>query len=355
MPVPSFEFQPFPRGLYTADALSKGFDPAVPATFATMRDTLIYREFIAGGGAASGDYLTMMSRALHDTGISQALADLGTGEAAPRIAAIMGGHGASRRDPIYAETARLSAKLTEAGLCVASGGGPGIMEAAHLGAAFGADTGLDEALAALAAPDVPERIPADAGQLVGLDGTINAGIAEALGRYLAPAVLIRQRLGRGGGLGVPTWLYGHEPTTVFAAQIAKYFQNSLREDGLLALATNGVIYMPGSAGTLQEVFQDAAQNFYRTYPMGPGKTGMFSPMVFFGDVWVNKMPVKPVLDALFLGSGVEAEYRDRVWFTTDADDVVARLSAFSAPPSPALQATLDTAAAQGQGGTLGSS
>ena len=52
MPVPSFEFQPFPRGLYTADALSKGFDPAVPATFAAMRDTLIYREFIAGGGAA---------------------------------------------------------------------------------------------------------------------------------------------------------------------------------------------------------------------------------------------------------------------------------------------------------------
>ena len=36
-------------------------------------------------------------------------------------------------------------------------------------------------------------------------------------------------LGRDGGLGIPTWLYGHEPTTPFARVIAKYFQNSIRE------------------------------------------------------------------------------------------------------------------------------
>jgi hypothetical protein len=34
-----------------------------------------------------------------------------------------------------------------------------------------------------------------------------------------------------------------------------------------------VLYAPGKAGTLQEVFQDAAQNNYRT-------AGGFSPMVF---------------------------------------------------------------------------
>ena len=35
--------------------------------------------------------------------------------------------------------------------------------------------------------------------------------------------------------------------------MAKYFSNSLREDGLLAIATHGVVYAPGSAGTTQDV------------------------------------------------------------------------------------------------------
>ena len=361
MPIPSFEFEPFPRRLYSAETLLSGFDPARPESYADALDTRIYREFIAGGGAASGDYLTAMTRALHDNGISQALADFGAGASAPKIVAIMGGHGASRRDTVFAETARLAARLTVAGFLVASGGGPGVMEAVHLGAAFAGDPGLDDALQVLAASNVPERIPANAGKLVRADGTIDPAIAAALGRYLAPALAIRRQLGRGGGLGVPTWLYGHEPTTPFAGVIAKYFQNSIREDGLLALATNGVIYMPGSAGTLQEVFQDAAQNFYHTFPMGPGKTGVFSPMVFFGETWTTTIPVKPVLDALFgppAAAGqprtVGNEYADWGLFTRDSDAVLKLLQDFDAPPSPSLEATLVTSAAQQQGGTLGS-
>ena len=57
-------------------------------------------------------------------------------------------------------------------------------------------------------------------------------------------------------LALPTWFYGHEPTNLFSSYIAKYFANSLREDGLLAIARHGVIYAPGSAGTVQEVFMD---------------------------------------------------------------------------------------------------
>ena len=135
MPSPSFEFDPFPKGLYTAEALLDGFDPDRPESYAEMRDTLIYREFIAGGGAACGDYVTAMSRALHDNGINQALADAVSGERDWRR-----DHGRPcrfRKDPIYAETARLSGKLAAAGFTLASGGGPGIMEATHLGAAFG--------------------------------------------------------------------------------------------------------------------------------------------------------------------------------------------------------------------------
>ena len=39
------------------------------------------------------------------------------------------------------------------------------------------------------------------------------------------------------------------------------------------IAKGGVIYSPGSAGTMQEIFQYAAQNHYRAF-------GYESPMVF---------------------------------------------------------------------------
>ena len=74
-------------------------------------------------------------------------------------------------------------------------------------------------------------------------------------------------------VGIPTWLYGHEPATPLATRITKYFDNSIREDGILTLAKGGIIYTPGSAGTLQEIFQDAVQNHYLSF-------GYASPMVF---------------------------------------------------------------------------
>ncbi len=66
-------------------------------------------------------------------------------------------------------------------------------------------------------------------------------------------------------LSVPTWFYGHEPSNPFATHIAKYFSNSEREAGLLAIAMAGIVFLAGGPGTMQEVFQDAAQNAYRTF------------------------------------------------------------------------------------------
>ena len=40
-------------------------------------------------------------------------------------------------------------------------------------------------------------------------------------------------------VGIPTWFYGHEPATPFATHITKYFDNSIREDMLLAIAKGG--------------------------------------------------------------------------------------------------------------------
>jgi predicted Rossmann-fold nucleotide-binding protein len=70
-------------------------------------------------------------------------------------------------------------------------------------------------------------------------------------------------------LAIPTWVNVGEPISQFASHIAKYFSNSIREDGLLAVATAGIVFAPGGAGTMQEIFQDAAQNAYRTFGRSP--------------------------------------------------------------------------------------
>jgi predicted Rossmann-fold nucleotide-binding protein len=59
-----------------------------------------------------------------------------------------------------------------------------------------------------------------------------------------------------------------EPISQFASRIAKYFSNSIREAGMLAVAAAGIVFAPGGAGTLQEIFQDAAQNAYGVFGRG---------------------------------------------------------------------------------------
>lgn len=94
------------------------------------------------------------------------------------------------------------------------------------------------------------------------------------------------------GLAVPTWTYGHEPSNLFGTHIAKYFSNAIREDVLVSIARHGIVFTPGSAGTVQEVFADATQNHY-------GTQRVLSPMVFLGrDFWERSLPVMPLLEKL---------------------------------------------------------
>jgi predicted Rossmann-fold nucleotide-binding protein len=214
----------------------------------------------------AGKYLPDLGEALaqrvHDLAIDDALGDLigATPEArlAKRIVGIMGGHAAQRGSREYECAARVGWLLGKDHMVV-TGGGPGIMEAGNVGAY----------MSAYAEDDLRDAL----GQLASAPGVADRGYRDA-------AVGVRERFPEGRvNLAVPTWFYGFEPVNLFASHIAKYFANSIREDGLLAICLHGIVFAPGSAGTVQEIFMDAAQNRYTTFDYR-------SPMAFLGrDRW----------------------------------------------------------------------
>lgn len=268
-------FRAFRPALYTASELYEGYTPGDHASYDATPDSRSYhwhKETIT-----DFDVVRTLAERVHDHAIDDAMRALLAEIGEQNVVAIMGGHGLIRTDHTYRQVVELGRSLTRAGFYVATGGGPGAMEAANLGAwlAPHPDDALDEAMAVLAA----------------------AATFEPVGEWLDAAFAVRERwpLPDGTGpssLGVPTWHYGHEPPNVFAGEIAKYFANSIREDGLLAIALAGVVFAPGSAGTIQEVFQDAAQNHYESF-------GKSSPMVFLNEAyWTETKPIYPVLQQL---------------------------------------------------------
>ncbi|MEM9527288.1 MAG: hypothetical protein AAGA31_11810 [Bacteroidota bacterium] len=131
------------------------------------------------------------------------------------------------------------------------------------------------------------------------------------------AYAILERFPEGAeSLAIPTWFYGHEPSNLFATYIAKYFSNSIREDTLLAIAVFGIVYAPGSAGTTQEIFMDAAQNHYVTFDY-------VSPMVFLGrERYAETTQLFPLLQSLAEGK----EYANFLHLTDDPQEVVTFIS-----------------------------
>lgn len=297
-------FNPHRRALYDHRELLAGFDAAHPESFARTPDFEIYRHFLMTGASEADDYFITMMQALHDHAITQNIRWLLEGK---RCVAIMGGHKMARNQPEYRRVAMLSGDLTRAGFLVASGGGPGAMESTHLGASLSdaPESDLDAALKTLAtAPDLPSNLR----EMVKPDGSIDEAAVKDAHRWYAPAIEIARAFPARipESLAIPTWHYGHEPSTPLASHIGKYFQNSIREDGLLTFATGGIIFTEGKAGTIQEIFQDAAQNYYRSVK------GRFSPMVFLGiDYWTNHYPVNTVLHSLFK----HEDYEKYVLFT----------------------------------------
>lgn len=275
-PMPAARHKaPYPatrETLYSAQELYAGHDAADESTREQCYDAKVYRHYISTGKHAGAEQ-EAKRRALHDHAIRQALNRFLKGRDPKKSVGIMGGHAVLRTDAMFRQIALLSKTLTEKGFLMMSGGGPGAMEATHLGAWLAGRT---------------QKETEDAFQILSASPSF-----EDPG-WLSTAYRVMEKYPRGPyeSLSIPTWLYGHEPSAAFASHIAKFFENSLREDGLLTFAFGGIIYSPGSAGTLQEIFQDAAQNHYLSF-------GFASPMIFLGrKFWTEDVPVYPFLKGL---------------------------------------------------------
>src|SRR5438445_13599948 len=202
-PLPRPEpFDPLRKGLYTADELMQGYTPAHPDG---ALDRRIARHFVAAGGRNPPSAAEAIAQRLHDFGIDRALTAWlsGEGGTAPKVVGVMGSHSTPRDDPQYALVAELGWRLARAGFLVATGGGPGLMEAANLGAYLSKqlDRGaLDRALTIL------KQAPAFESD--------HARYIEAIRRVLAD-------LPNGTtSLGVPTWVYPDEPVNLVSSRIA---------------------------------------------------------------------------------------------------------------------------------------
>lgn len=292
--MPAFQglpYDPFRPRLYSRAELMEGWTP----TEDRSTDKRIYDHFMAHGRDRPG-VLEALAQRLHDHAIDDALHDLLEGrvehDGRKRVVGIMGGHKTPRTDPYYRKVARIAQTLTRDGYFVTTGGGPGIMEAANLGAFLAevSDQELETALGMLGKAPVYT----DPGYM-----------------QCAQEVLDLFRHGH-ASLAVPTWFYGHEPSNLFSVHIAKYFSNSLREDGLLAIALHGLIFAPGSAGTTQEVFQDATQNHYATF-------GAISPMVCLG---TDHFGEESLIFECLRRQAAGRDYEDYLFLTGDEDEAV---------------------------------
>lgn len=266
--LPDLPFNPYRAQLYTPSELYRGLDDGYDKTV----DGRIYSWFLTP--APSGHLSRTLAMSLHDHSMNDAFGETGTDFATKNTVGVMGGHAVQRGTTAYREAAELGRSLASGGRLVITGGGPGAMEAANLGAWFS---------------NTPDRIPsaldrvAEVPRFAGhIDAWAGAGFAA---RALADEP--------GFTIGVPTWVYGHEPPNVFVSLAAKYFDNALREEVLLQRCQGGIVYLPGAAGTVQEVFQAVTGNYYAS------DDTHIVPLVLLGKrYWTQAVPAWPLLRSL---------------------------------------------------------
>lgn len=249
--IQNLVYNPYRSSLYTWQELYQETDSK------KSTDLEIYEHFSTHKYSPS--MMEALCQRIHDNSIDDALRDYikpdSNGNYKVKSIGIMGGHSTLRTDHFFLEVAKSAQTLTQNGYLIISGGGPGTMEAANLGAYMAKYDQEDLINAVNILMEAPHYT----------DDQFHARAVEVLHKYPNATE----------SLAIPTWFYGHEPSNLFASHIAKYFSNSIREDTLLAICIHGILFAPGSAGTTQEIFMDAAQNHYTTFDY-------ISPMIFLG-------------------------------------------------------------------------
>jgi predicted Rossmann-fold nucleotide-binding protein len=258
-------FNPRHQGLYSREELWTGYD-SVPQNNTSL-DWKIY-EYFNGKSKYAPGLEELSAQREHDAHIETAInaffaLDASAAPTSHKVLVTVGSHSTYRDDPVYKEAARLTWRLHREGYFIVSGGGPGLMEATHVGAWMARmdSDALEDALNMLAASSKP---PA---------GT-NLKQYEMPDYWQKSKDVVAKYANGAVSLGIPTWFYGHEGANAFSWWIGKYFSNALREEKICAIGQYGVIFLNGGPGTAQEAFVDAAENGYASY-------NWFSPMVFY--------------------------------------------------------------------------
>ena len=201
-------YNAFRGNLYTGETLYAGYDPEHEDSYETCFDARVYADY-KEKGVNCDDIRETLGRTMHDRAIGDAMREFLSRFDERQVVAIMGGHAQQRTDESFRRVASIAKALTERGKLMASGGGPGAMEATHFGAWMAGRT--------------PEEFN-DALEILSVAPTFRDE------GWLRTAFEVRKKYPQSKyrSLGIPTWFYGHEPATPFATHIAKYFFNNLR-------------------------------------------------------------------------------------------------------------------------------
>lgn len=186
----SVPFDPYRATLYAPEELYAGL---ADAPYEALPDARIYQWSIQPGQRHRLD--ATLASALHDHAIGDALDEVTRSDAwqGRGVVGVMGGHAAQRGSTDFANAALLGRLLARDGRVVATGGGPGAMEAANLGA-YLSEASDGEMLAALD----------DLASVPGFRPSVSAWARAA-------AAVVERFPGGTPSLGIPTWFYGHEP------------------------------------------------------------------------------------------------------------------------------------------------
>ncbi|MDF1757597.1 MAG: LOG family protein [Legionellaceae bacterium] len=175
------------------------------------------------------------------------------------------GRGSIKRDSKQYQTAAfIGKKLAEQDYILITGGGPGTMEATHLGAWFAGrkDNELQDAINILKK---------------------TTDIRDA--NYFKGAILVKKKYPRIRNtidIAIPTFVYGVEFSNIFAHKYVLYFNNAIREETIVILSKNGIILLPGGYGTMIELF------FALEYNSDEIKTSNKRPIILFNSKYWEK-------------------------------------------------------------------